>query len=43
SPSTGELDLAGNHIETKALYTPEDWTELVQNFEQEVKLSKTSA
>ncbi|CAI2174987.1 5896_t:CDS:2 [Funneliformis geosporum] len=36
----GILDLTGDHIETKALFTLQDWEEMVENFEQEVKLSK---
>ncbi|PKY58704.1 hypothetical protein RhiirA4_480838 [Rhizophagus irregularis] len=35
------LDLTSTHPETKALYSPEDWIEMVNNFEQEVKLTQT--
>ncbi|CAI2189722.1 9231_t:CDS:2 [Funneliformis geosporum] len=37
----GILDLTGAHPETKALFSPEDWAEMVNNFKQEVKLSQT--
>ncbi|RIA80737.1 hypothetical protein C1645_838154 [Glomus cerebriforme] len=36
----GILDLTGDHLETKALFSSEDWSEMVDNFEQEVKLSQ---
>ncbi|CAI2170716.1 1783_t:CDS:2, partial [Funneliformis geosporum] len=41
SSRTCILDLTGVHPETKALFASEDWTEIVNNFEQEVKLSQT--
>ncbi|RUS19603.1 hypothetical protein BC937DRAFT_87215 [Endogone sp. FLAS-F59071] len=35
----GILDLTGNHPETKALFSIEDWVEMVKSFHQDVKLS----
>lgn len=37
----GILDLIGDSITSKALFTKEDWTEMVQSFGQEVKFSET--
>ncbi|CAI2184848.1 9341_t:CDS:10 [Funneliformis geosporum] len=38
----GILDLTGNHPETKSLFSEKDWSDMVKNFEEEVKLSKTT-
>ena len=38
----GILDLTGAHPETKALFSPEDWLEMVNDFEQEVSLSRSN-
>ncbi|RUP50563.1 hypothetical protein BC936DRAFT_138644 [Jimgerdemannia flammicorona] len=37
----GILDLTGDHPETKALFSIEDWAEMVKSFHQDVKLSHT--
>ncbi|RUP51807.1 hypothetical protein BC936DRAFT_145650 [Jimgerdemannia flammicorona] len=37
----GILDLTGGHTETKALFSTEDWAEMVKSFHQDVKLSHT--
>ncbi|RUS22387.1 hypothetical protein BC937DRAFT_89462 [Endogone sp. FLAS-F59071] len=39
----GILDLTGEHVETKGLFTAADWKEMVDNFDKEVKLSETIA
>ncbi|CAB4438274.1 unnamed protein product [Rhizophagus irregularis] len=38
----GILDLTGNHPETKSLFSEKDWSDMVKNFEEEVKLSETT-
>ncbi|KAG9285419.1 hypothetical protein G9A89_010894 [Geosiphon pyriformis] len=35
----GILDLTGDHPETKALFSAEDWAEMVKSFHQDVRLS----
>jgi len=37
----GILDLTGDHPETKALFSAEDWAEMLQSFNQDVKLVHT--
>ncbi|RUS34033.1 hypothetical protein BC938DRAFT_482780 [Jimgerdemannia flammicorona] len=37
----GILDLTGDHPETKALFSTEDWAEMIKSFHQDVKLSHT--
>ena len=38
----GILDLTGNHPETKALFTVEEWEELINQFNEEVQLQETT-
>ena len=38
----GILDLTGEHIETRNLFTSSDWNEMQQNFDKEVKLVETT-
>jgi len=36
------LDLTGDHPETKALFSAEDWAEMLKSFNQDVKLAHTN-
>ncbi|CAH1771102.1 8121_t:CDS:2, partial [Entrophospora sp. SA101] len=36
----GILDLTGSHPETKRLFSPKDWAEMIKSFEDEIEFNK---